>query len=722
MAKTNTNARTLPGANMEQSSSKIRSILQSLTSMLGKYSVDKVKGLMESIEKLMEGDDGESIGEQLTNAINNKVNIDDYATIDKYGIVKLQSNGGVWLNSKNSLGVKIKENYGIKLSGDGAVIIDGATANDVSAGTSVYKAITPKTLKAVTDNISTNMTSVSDRVSSLETKSDTIDEAVAKSKTYYGMKNATLSDILTRINTISSNQIWAVNGGTKYSKDGSNVTVLVTRLSPILINMEQDESSMTVLGYSDDGVSRSYKVKYDFKKDVTYLIAEGENGWEVVAKWHDNESGNHWSSGTEIKHIGNAVDYKYEGSIGDMYLNIETLGVYRCGGRRDSGLYEWLYVGSWTKNSTIGYDNLDSSLQKMINAALENNGSGSSSSGIPDSVNDNITELQDDVKILGLTSNLPYVKNIRASFQREPSVGGVEVDGDLDITIPDDITPLNLDDESVVLLSSEANDISTQASSIPALLIQINSFKIHGVPNIGTNGTCGTLSVPYLYSSVSAPTSSGTFAVGKYYKITDVITYNISSRTASHKISADVIDTNSDPTIATEGSFEINHSQIKFTMILGWCKLTEKSGVNIWSGKCLNQTYYIFNKINYYDTVPVQIGTWIDGKPVWRLAFNYTFTEVDKDDIKSNGDFALSTLFSDKLKISSDAIIINYSASLAMNTSSPCYVDDIILSPADEVGSYLKVSTSMWGSSPYADNVGIYGFVDFVTSKDNIKD
>lgn len=700
MAKTNTNARTLPGANMDQSSAKIRTILQSLSAMLGKYSVDKVKGLMDSIVELMDDDDDESIGNQLTNAINAKVDKTDYATASKAGIVTLKSNGGLKIEDNGELSINALSNSGLSIGSSG-LLVNPATQEEVNNGSNVKNPVTPNTLKVVTNTINANVTNVSGRVTALEEINSNNDtEVSAIGSNYYGISNGDVVSVLGKTAAITKSQIYFIpESNVKYSKSSGVATASMNVLMPCLIGISENISSLTIM----DSTGASVRITHDFQKDVNYLIAKIDDVWDIAAEWHNNELGNHWNSGTVINHTGNTKDYSYEGSIGDMYLNIQTLGVYRCGGRKENGSYEWLYVGSWTKNSLIGYDNLDESLKKMIDSAMSNSGSNGSISGVPDSVNENILELQDDVKVIGLKSNLPYAKGLSTYLGQQIS-SGVEVD--TDITIPDDVTPLSLDDKSDIAVLSD--DTATQADTSIPLVVNIGSFKIHGVPDVGTNGTCGTISVPSTRSTVTAPTS-GTFTVNKYYTVTDTITYTISNRSVSHSISIDLVNTTSYPDIETSGAFSVSSTQIVFKFCVGWVKLVEKSSTKSWTGKYLSRTYYTFEKINYSEK-PMRIGTWIDGTPVWRQAFQHKFTADEISDIKTNNVYALNNLLS--VTNPGFVYIINHSATFGMFIDTPCVIDDIILSPTntlDEVA--IKYS---WFSGNSSAIPGIYGYIDFV--------
>lgn len=121
--------------------------------------------------------------------------------------------------------------------------------------------------------------------------------------------------------------------------------------------------------------------------------------------------------------------------------------------------------------------------------------------------------------------------------------------------------------------------------------------------------------------------------------------------------------------------------------------------------------------LKQFSETPVQIGTWIDGIPVWRQAFNHTFTEQDIKDIEIDKCFYIGDIMN--VKDTLLTYIINASVILAQDTETPCIIDDRILTM--EQGGNASVEKSMWDGNPYANNPGIYGYIEFVTPADNIK-
>ena len=108
-----------------------------------------------------------------------------------------------------------------------------------------------------------------------------------------------------------------------------------------------------------------------------------------------------------------------------------------------------------------------------------------------------------------------------------------------------------------------------------------------------------------------------------------------------------------------------------------------------------------------YSDTPTQIGTWIDGTPVWRVAFDKNFTD---DELP--GDYI--TIYP-SVKYSGGFVI---AASVSLKYSdSPCYIDDYIVTLESATGgrpvSFKRPSTGDWH--------GYYGYIDFVTVESNVK-
>lgn len=120
---------------------------------------------------------------------------------------------------------------------------------------------------------------------------------------------------------------------------------------------------------------------------------------------------------------------------------------------------------------------------------------------------------------------------------------------------------------------------------------------------------------------------------------------------------------------------------------------------------------------NRYSTKPQKIGTWIDGTPVWRQAFEHTFTELDVEDITGGG-YGINYFIDDNLKDNSEAFIINEIATFR-RAKTPCKIDDFIVSVAEDT---IKISKDAISKDDDGNiESGIYGYIDFVTAESNIK-
>ena len=117
-----------------------------------------------------------------------------------------------------------------------------------------------------------------------------------------------------------------------------------------------------------------------------------------------------------------------------------------------------------------------------------------------------------------------------------------------------------------------------------------------------------------------------------------------------------------------------------------------------------------------YDETPQEIGTWINGTPVWRQAFKYQLTETDKEDVDNNYGIQLCNLV--KAKDPNRTFVLNCCATLAPYSDNPCMIDDIpLVINAALLEVFLKKEWFV------VDDLlpHIYGYIEFVTPADNIK-
>lgn len=111
--------------------------------------------------------------------------------------------------------------------------------------------------------------------------------------------------------------------------------------------------------------------------------------------------------------------------------------------------------------------------------------------------------------------------------------------------------------------------------------------------------------------------------------------------------------------------------------------------------------------ITKYSRIPQIVGTWLDGTPVWRLAFIKQFTEIDI----AEKAFSISLPVNDvnNVFITHDVCKIYY--------TSPCIIDDVPLAYCVH-GTRWDLPESL--SIEPNTNDGCYGWVEFVTPENNI--
>lgn len=116
-----------------------------------------------------------------------------------------------------------------------------------------------------------------------------------------------------------------------------------------------------------------------------------------------------------------------------------------------------------------------------------------------------------------------------------------------------------------------------------------------------------------------------------------------------------------------------------------------------------------------YDETPQEIGAWINGKPVWRQAFHHKFTADEISDIKNDGYWQLWNYIS--IKDVNKVFVLNHSATMTPFEDNPCVIDDYPLTPSDS-GLTVAINPDWFIN----DTPGIYGYIEFVTPADNIKE
>ncbi|MDO5398213.1 MAG: hypothetical protein Q4G33_09810 [bacterium] len=114
----------------------------------------------------------------------------------------------------------------------------------------------------------------------------------------------------------------------------------------------------------------------------------------------------------------------------------------------------------------------------------------------------------------------------------------------------------------------------------------------------------------------------------------------------------------------------------------------------------------LMNK-NRYSKTPVKIGDWIDGTPIWRVAFKRNFTEEEANE----NNVSLWDIIPAKDK--NTPFVVNYCVNAFF--TSPGLVDDI----PGKIGSNV-VSFDVAKNTFYTSD-GLYGWIEFATTENNIE-
>lgn len=114
-----------------------------------------------------------------------------------------------------------------------------------------------------------------------------------------------------------------------------------------------------------------------------------------------------------------------------------------------------------------------------------------------------------------------------------------------------------------------------------------------------------------------------------------------------------------------------------------------------------------------YSTTPVRIGTWVDGTPVWRKAFDTTLTELDISD----GVWGLPQLISGSGQRTKLKAIIN---SYVLTYPNNDYYSAIRMKEEEDGTCCRADSFCILTSRSKAGDI-VRGYVDFVAEEDNVK-
>ncbi|MGN0162677.1 MAG: hypothetical protein ACI4EA_03705 [Candidatus Ornithomonoglobus sp.] len=113
-----------------------------------------------------------------------------------------------------------------------------------------------------------------------------------------------------------------------------------------------------------------------------------------------------------------------------------------------------------------------------------------------------------------------------------------------------------------------------------------------------------------------------------------------------------------------------------------------------------------FSRFITYSTIPQRVGTWIDGKPIWRKAISITLTADDF----TNGYYQLTA--ADLNVVIRDEISRLLNCSIRCCSASNGFEDSVPVN----VGDYCTIDLS---GVPTGYNI-LAGYIEFVTSESNI--
>lgn len=123
----------------------------------------------------------------------------------------------------------------------------------------------------------------------------------------------------------------------------------------------------------------------------------------------------------------------------------------------------------------------------------------------------------------------------------------------------------------------------------------------------------------------------------------------------------------------------------------------------------VTSTIDALEKQTIYSTAPKRVGTWVDGTPVWRFAFQQEFTDYNRADKDVYVNMPISDI--------TTAFVIN--AWCAAFIDVPCCVDDVLLS-YNVNGNFSGDCIAEKSGDEYI-YTGAYGWIEFVTPESNIQ-
>lgn len=263
---------------------------------------------------------------------------------------------------------------------------------------------------------------------------------------------------ITRIENREKRQISCLNGFTKFSASGL-ANALVSKITSCLLFAEKDcpnglclldSDGTTIYGTDKNGDIVPLYAEHLYVFSYIHHFDGRDDELRLAADVPVNTDGRHWLSGSEIAHPENAREYDIEGKLGDMYLNVETLCIYRCNGLSKNNRYEWAYIGQWQKTTDIRMDSLSKELQDVINNKAEKS--------VVDKLSNSVQSLIS--RPSGSTS------------------GGIVVDGVVD-------TKLNIMSSNAIANSAVANEFAAHSDLISGIRNGLSEvFNMPYIPQI----------------------------------------------------------------------------------------------------------------------------------------------------------------------------------------------------------------------------------------------
>lgn len=645
------------------------------------YGKDMRSALHDSIQKV-------------NNDVGNKVNKTDYASTDKYGLVKLWETGGLYINTKNCLAIQLKKDFGLRFT-DGCLIVDPAKESEVLNGEGGYKPVVPETLAKVTDSIKSAYTAADTALKSEVTDAYTAaiekvrsDSSIiflstpgaASDSTLASVKDGTLNITVPQINRryiwkatedcahITVNNIiidnYPYSGTTDVKlRKGCTYILRTTNIKPLpgsgnksLIAVESEMSPDVTDAYEEadkEAIKQAYNQVTD---DYAEILSLNDH-----AEMRDKEIFLSYGLGYEAD-----TDFgiRLLGNLNAISVEADTLRVYDTG-REDWENITYASIGYWDDAATKAHahSNMD--------------------------VLDDITEERMKQWDESLSN---------ANFYNSNSQGYAS----LDELAHDTLEAFNR--KHIHTNKDVLDDITEE---------KVNAWNN---PPTATTSTYGMVKL----------SSKGGISYAEGLTVNTNAEYG-TGRTSDGKVVVKAA-TEEEIKAGTQEYKPIVPATFKKALVANGCITDDNfssknptKGYNSLDDLAIDtaDAFEGVQALTRYDETPQEIGTWINGTPIWRMAFKYKFDEIDIKDIENDNQFYIVNFVAEKLN-TPNGIILNYMVTLAIDIDSPSFIDDITLAIDGTFGGAVKIDKSMWSGNSSA-NPGIYGYIEFVTPADNIK-